>query len=483
MYRYGKVSVVGVTEDHLSLTTATAKISHMLGTAEEVLESCQAMEKEEQIKTIHRIPHPSVTEHCYINMMFNDVSMFVEQYIIEHRLAAYSIKSRRYVNFGDAGWNMPDFSYLGDENKIAMAEKALENLFKTSFMCYKDMIDSGIPKEDARYVLPYGFKSNFFASMDADNFAELIVDMVAGEGSKYPEIKFYGESLKTFYEENINYIDINKKIENFNGERNLDIYKTIFDRYEQGPEERTLTTIMSHTKWPQNIFVREALRSEGYDVHPWTTDTYVCTPEEFELLVKDVIGKKRQRALEQINFRVRINKISLATYTHVTRHRMQGLNPPNLLNAVYYDRYITPPSIKESEFIDDFNDIFIFAAETWMALEALGIKKEDRIYTLICGNTISVTTSINAEELLHMCKLRCCNRAQWEVRNIFNSILRSARIISDPLFKYFGPSCFVTGKCPEGKMSCGKMEEMKEFYGLEEKEFNKRILEMVSETK
>lgn len=60
-------------------------------------------------------------------------------------------------------------------------------------------------------------------------------------------------------------------------------------------------------------------------------------------------------------------------------------------------------------------------------------------------------------------KHRCCNRAQWEIRDLAYSMLLEVKKVAPILFKYSGPSC-VNAPCPEGKMSCGEMIQIRDKY-------------------
>jgi thymidylate synthase (FAD) len=68
--------------------------------------------------------------------------------------------------------------------------------------------------------------------------------------------------------------------------------------------------------------------------------------------------------------------------------------------------------------------------------------------------------TMNARELLHFFSLRCCGRAQWEIRALAWEMLRQVAAIAPALFAKAGPGC-VFGTCPEGKKSCGKMNEIR----------------------
>ena len=68
--------------------------------------------------------------------------------------------------------------------------------------------------------------------------------------------------------------------------------------------------------------------------------------------------------------------------------------------------------------------------------------------------------TMNARELMHFFSLRCCNRAQWEIRALAWAMLGMCLREAPALFAKSGPSC-IAGACPEGKMSCGKAEAMR----------------------
>ena len=61
---------------------------------------------------------------------------------------------------------------------------------------------------------------------------------------------------------------------------------------------------------------------------------------------------------------------------------------------------------------------------------------------------------------------RCCNRAQWEIREVAEQMLLQCLEVAPHLFKNCGPSCLF-GPCPEGNMCCGKQKEMRQKYGRE----------------
>lgn len=70
---------------------------------------------------------------------------------------------------------------------------------------------------------------------------------------------------------------------------------------------------------------------------------------------------------------------------------------------------------------------------------------------------------MNARTLLNFFRLRCCNRAQWEIRELAIEMLKQVKTVYPTVFKNAGPGC-LRGTCPEGNMTCGKIVEVREFF-------------------
>ena len=74
-----------------------------------------------------------------------------------------------------------------------------------------------------------------------------------------------------------------------------------------------------------------------------------------------------------------------------------------------------------------------------------------------------ILITMNARELLHFFAVRCCERAQWEIRAMAIEMLRLVRPLAPAIFKKAGPGC-LSGPCPEGAMCCGKMAEVRKSF-------------------
>jgi thymidylate synthase (FAD) len=123
-----------------------------------------------------------------------------------------------------------------------------------------------------------------------------------------------------------------------------------------------------------------------------------------------------------------------------------------------------PDTIAENP---EARQIFIFMSETfhkaYAQLIEMGIPAEDARYILPSATETKIIMTMNARELLHFFSLRCCQRAQWEIREMGVEILRLAKRIAPIIFRDAGPGC-VRGPCPEGDFCCGQMAEVREFY-------------------
>ena len=86
---------------------------------------------------------------------------------------------------------------------------------------------------------------------------------------------------------------------------------------------------------------------------------------------------------------------------------------------------------------------------------------EDARFVLPNACETKMVVTMNARSLQNFFHLRCCNRAQWEIRDAACAALAALRKTSPLLFSLYGPTCFVSGKCPEGKMTCGQQAEIR----------------------
>ena len=100
------------------------------------------------------------------------------------------------------------------------------------------------------------------------------------------------------------------------------------------------------------------------------------------------------------------------------------------------------------------------------------ILKEDARMILPNAAATSMVVTMNARELLHFFGLRCCNRAQWEIRSVANEMVKIVKKIAPNLFIKAGAICQQRGYCPEGKFSRGKAPSLEKILGIYNRQKN-----------
>lgn len=442
----GHVTILGISPNADAMVASGGRISTMDGTADEIFAKSLAAGREKNEKLIGKVlssGHTSVLEHCYVNLAFENVSVLAEQFLIEFRLAAFTVKSRRYVDFSGAGYIEPELSGEG----AAVFDKTVRELFKI----YDELEAAGVPKEDARFVLPYCFCSNFLCSMNARELVHVMNELCYGRGKNIPEFRQLGESLFAQCEEHLPFLAIRKPEQYQKEQPALPAGKKLAC-------EKNVALLASAPE-PEKLILRAAYLGRGMDMPDLADD------EQAEAL-KTLLQSPRKRELEQASFTLLYRGMSLAALTHLTRHRMQSLVAPDLLANADYTRFVLPQSVKDCQMEARYREAFSLAGEAAEKLCLLGAGKDARCYLLVSGMQVPVVSTMNAGELCTFFRLRTCSRAQWEIRELATEALFTLREAHPKLFSLYGPTCFMTGRCPEGKMCCGRQQEMREKFSI-----------------
>lgn len=159
--------------------------------------------------------------------------------------------------------------------------------------------------------------------------------------------------------------------------------------------------------------------------------------------------------LEHASFTFEIKGVSRVLLAQLTRHRIASFT---VLSQRYVDQgnreYVMPDSIQDNELTRSlFADVVSQLDNIYEKLIHAGIPKEDARYILPQCITTDLIMTMNARELGHFFSLRCCNRAQTEIRLLADKMLQIVVKEHPELFKNAGPGC-VRGHCPEAK-PCG----------------------------
>lgn len=446
------IHIIGVSDIGESVCAAAGRISTQSGTALEVFERSHDEEKNARlISKVTSSGHTSTVEHIFFNLAFENVSVVVEQFMIEFRLASFTVKSRRYVDFSDSGYYLPEFKSEEDKNDYTAVMQSL-------FALYSRLTESGVPKEDARFVLPYCFYSNFYCSLGGRELINVLRAMLFGRGCKISEIYELGKNLLC---------ECKQKAPGIFGS-----FEKQYGKYDDLPdfgfiEKKETEAIRDDVELlfvtPEcEKRVAEFALIESMNFSKEEIRAAIENREARDKIISRVLASSRQRALESVGCTVRFNNVSLSALTHFTRHRIQSLGIPQLTKCERTS-YIIPPSVRENEeLLNLYTDAFEKTNALYLKMKEKGYSDGETVYCLLSGNTVDIVSYLNGRELMLFMKLRSCTRAQWEIQNYAVKLLKKLRESTDGLFDFYGPSCYVNGFCPEGKLTCGKAAEMKE---------------------
>lgn len=246
-------------------------------------------------------------------------------------------------------------------------------------------------------------------------------------------------------------------------------------------------TLLAHTPEPEKTVASAAKlcysSASICDIKDGLTD------ESADRFVNMLSDMGHESPLEHVSFTFGIEGVSRSLLAQITRHRIASYSVKSQRYVTENKfEYILPPEIEQ---IPEAKEEYIKAMEedaahynrltdilkekhikTFMA-EGLDEKSaskkaeklaiEDARFVLPNACETKMVVTMNTRSLLNFFKHRCCNRAQWEIRELADLMLKEVYAVAPGLFKKAGPAC-ASKACPEGKMTCGKMAQMREKY-------------------
>ena len=181
----------------------------------------------------------------------------------------------------------------------------------------------------------------------------------------------------------------------------------------------------------------------------------VCTNSRNpESSLRHAVESGHESVLEHGVFTFRVTGLSRAALAQLTRHRLASFD-------VQSQRYVRikgvdlvmPESIRDSDFFTEVGSLMEDVMNLYQRMVDAGIPCEDARYITPQAVPTTLVMTMNARELRHFFSLRCCNRAQWEIRRMADEMLKQCRKAAPELFRKAGPGC-VSDRCRE-KIACG----------------------------
>lgn len=246
-------------------------------------------------------------------------------------------------------------------------------------------------------------------------------------------------------------------------------------------------TLLAHTPNPEKTVASAAKlcysSSKIGDLYDGLTD------EKAASFVEMLSEIGHESPIEHASFTFGIEGVSRAFLAQMTRHRMASysVKSQRYVKEGAFE-FVVPPEVAADETaLRAYNESMRLAQESYDKIAEILTEKhtkafiaegkdektaarlaskkaiEDARFVLPNACETKMVVTMNARSLYNFFRHRCCNRAQWEIREVANQMLALVQSVAPELFKKAGPPCLI-GPCPEGKMSCGKAKEVKRFY-------------------
>ena len=246
-----------------------------------------------------------------------------------------------------------------------------------------------------------------------------------------------------------------------------------------------LVQLISHTAEPEKTIAAAAKLCYS-DAHIETLLDGL-TPEKTAAFLQRLSDVGHASPIEHASFTFGIEGVSRTFLAQVTRHRIASFSVQSQRYVRLEDfRYVVPPEIEaipaaKAQFLDAMNDDARRYLELVKSLEdahtarlvAGGLDEkaarakaskqanEDARFVLPNACETKMVLTMNCRSLVNFFNLRCCERAQWEIRAVADEMLRLVLPLAPHIFAAAGPRC-LTGPCPEGRMCCGRQAQVRE---------------------
>mgnify|MGYP002564689809 FL=1 len=246
-------------------------------------------------------------------------------------------------------------------------------------------------------------------------------------------------------------------------------------------------TLIAHTPEPERVVAAAAKLC--YAKVGVTDLLDGLTPEKSAHFLRMLSDLGHASPVEHASFTFGIEGVSRSLLAQITRHRLASYSVQSQRYVRLDDfQYVIPPEVEaEPEAKKLFLEAMEQQAQEYLNIagalqrkhqaeliaqglsekaarqKAEKLANEDARFVLPNACETKMVVTMNARSLNHFFNLRCCNRAQWEIR-LAEEMFKLVYAVAPNLFAGAGPSCVAEGKCPEGNMSCGKCKEMQEQY-------------------
>jgi thymidylate synthase (FAD) len=180
------------------------------------------------------------------------------------------------------------------------------------------------------------------------------------------------------------------------------------------------------------------------------------TDKELNAILEQVMSLGHTSVIEHTCFTFAISDVSRSLTHQLVRHRIASYAQQS---QRYVDlkepNYVTPPKItKDKKMKKAYDETIENIWNEYNRLLDMGIPAEDARFILPNAACTNIIVTMNARSLLNFFELRCCQHAQWEIRQLANKMLIEVKKVAPSIFKNAGPACKTKKICPENKKDC-----------------------------
>ena len=155
------------TQDPQRAVATAARLCYSAVGAAELIETMSDEQVEKILKIILAGGHSSTLEHASYTFAIEGVSRALTHQLVRHRLASFNQQSQRYVEVKD-GLNIIKPKSISEN---AEANEIFDEAIKSCESTYEKLVAAGVPKEDARFILPNAAETKIVVTM---NIRELL---------------------------------------------------------------------------------------------------------------------------------------------------------------------------------------------------------------------------------------------------------------------------------------------------------------------
>lgn len=237
--------------------------------------------------------------------------------------------------------------------------------------------------------------------------------------------------------------------------------------------------LLTHTPAPEKIIAAAAKLCYSSSGIEDIMDN--LTEDSIQKFMDMLMELGHESPIEHVTFTFGIEGISRACSHQLVRHRIASYSQKSQ-RYVSEDgfEFIIPPSIKnDPEALDEFMKTMESIQSSYDKVRKLlktSISKnenidmksaekranEDARFLLPNACETKIVVTMNIRSLFNFFRHRCCNRAQWEIRDVAKEMLKLCMGVAPNIFRHAGPDCVAKGHCGEGKMTCGKAMEIRQ---------------------